>query len=95
MLIDKNSNGRVDEVRKIADNLDLPNGVVWQAGRLFVMTATLLLRYDDVDSLVMAGKVRRCACCRSRVWSAVAVMHSKLLALVVNPGSTPIKRLGV
>lgn len=68
VLIDIDSDGRVDEVRKIADKLDLPNGVVWQAGRLFVMTATLLLRYDNVDSLVMAGKVWRRGGYKSRAW---------------------------
>lgn len=55
--MDTDSDGRADTARTFTTGLDHPNGVVWHDGSLFVMTATHLVRYDDVDRLALSGQV--------------------------------------
>ena len=57
VTVDTDSDGRADTARTFITGLDHPNGVVWHNGSLFVMTATHLVRYDDVDRLALSGQV--------------------------------------
>jgi glucose/arabinose dehydrogenase len=73
VAVDTHSDGRADTARTFITGLDHPNGVVWHNGSLFVMTATHLVRYDDVDSLALSGQVQKNSDHdRGRVKSALA-----------------------
>lgn len=62
VLIDRDSDGRAEETRLLIGGLDHPNGVTWLGGALYVMTDTLLLRYDNIDTYAMSGEVRTHDC---------------------------------
>ena len=48
-LTDADGDGRADRVRKVADGLNMPNGVAWRDGSLFVAEVSRILRYDGID----------------------------------------------
>jgi glucose/arabinose dehydrogenase len=49
-VLDKDGNNRAEEVVAIASGLNLPNGVAFRDGDLYVAEATRILRYDDIES---------------------------------------------
>jgi glucose/arabinose dehydrogenase len=49
-LPDRNHNGYADEVIKIADNLNMPNGLAFHNGSLYVGEISRILRFDNIES---------------------------------------------
>jgi glucose/arabinose dehydrogenase len=48
-VVDRNHDGRADEVHTIAKGLNMPNGVAWKDGSLYVAEVSRVLRYDGID----------------------------------------------
>lgn len=48
-LVDKNGDHKADEVITIADTLNMPNGVAFRNGALYVAEINRILRYDDIE----------------------------------------------
>ncbi|MHB9154413.1 MAG: PQQ-dependent sugar dehydrogenase [Endomicrobiales bacterium] len=48
-VLDSNSDGRAEEVLPVAENLDMPNGVAFRNGALYVAEATRVLRFDGIE----------------------------------------------
>jgi glucose/arabinose dehydrogenase len=48
-VVDRDRDGRADEVRTIASGLRSPNGVAWRDGALYVAEVSRLLRFDGID----------------------------------------------
>ena len=51
-LVDRDKDMRVDEVHVIADGLNMPNGVAFREGALYVAEVSRLLRFDGIDDRV-------------------------------------------
>jgi glucose/arabinose dehydrogenase len=49
-VLDRNHDGRADEVITIARGLDMPNGVAFRNGSLYVAEVSRVLRYDGIES---------------------------------------------
>jgi glucose/arabinose dehydrogenase len=49
-LVDKNSDGVVDEVKVVASNVNNPAGVVFHNGSLYFSTVTQIFRLDDIEN---------------------------------------------
>jgi glucose/arabinose dehydrogenase len=49
-VLDRNHYARVDEVITIAEGLNMPNGVAFREGSLFVAEVNRVLRYDRIES---------------------------------------------
>ncbi len=49
-VLDKDGDQRADEVLTIARGLNMPAGVAYQNGSLYVAAVDRLLRYDDIDT---------------------------------------------
>lgn len=49
-LIDSDGDGRADERYLIAEGLQMPNGVAFRDGSLFVAEVSRILRYDDIEN---------------------------------------------
>lgn len=52
-VIDRDGDFRADEVHVIARGLNMPSGVTWHDGSLYVAATGRILRYDDIDARVM------------------------------------------
>ncbi len=48
-LVDKNGDHKADEVLTIADTLNMPNGVAFRDGALYVAEINRILRFDDIE----------------------------------------------
>ncbi len=48
-VVDRDRDGRADEVRTIASGLRSPNGAAWRDGALYVAEISRLLRFDGID----------------------------------------------
>lgn len=48
-VIDRNGDGKADDVITVADGLDEPNGVAFRGGSLYVAEATRVIRYDRIE----------------------------------------------
>jgi glucose/arabinose dehydrogenase len=48
-VVDRNRDGKADEVHTIASGLSTPNGVAWKDGALYVAEISRVLRYDGID----------------------------------------------
>ncbi|HEY0515411.1 MAG TPA: sorbosone dehydrogenase family protein [Thermoanaerobaculia bacterium] len=48
-VVDRNHDGRADEVHTIASGLREPNGVAWKDGALYVAEISRVLRFDGID----------------------------------------------
>lgn len=48
-VVDRDHDGRADEVRTIASGLRSPNGVAWRDGALYVAEVSRILRFDGID----------------------------------------------
>lgn len=49
-VIDRNQDGKADEVITIAQGLNMPNGVAFRDGALYVAEVNRILRYDDIET---------------------------------------------
>lgn len=57
-MIDEDGDGVADKVHVVINDKEVPNGVAWREGSLFVAQIGYVWRYDNVDELAVAGKVR-------------------------------------
>ncbi len=57
-IIDTNKDGIADSVVTVVDNLAAPLGLAYANGSLWVATTPTIYRFDNVDELALAGKVR-------------------------------------
>jgi len=48
-VVDRDQDGRADEVHTIASGLHSPNGVAWKDGALYVAEISRVLRFDGID----------------------------------------------
>lgn len=48
-VVDRDANGRADQVLTLARGLNMPNGVAFRAGALYVAEVNRVLRYDRVE----------------------------------------------
>jgi glucose/arabinose dehydrogenase len=48
-VVDRNHDGRADQVFLIAQGLDMPSGLAWRDGSLYVADVSRVLRYDGID----------------------------------------------
>ena len=53
-VIDRDKDNHADEIRVIADNLFMPNGVAFRDGSLFVAELNRILRFDDIENRLNA-----------------------------------------
>src|SRR6185503_5173898 len=49
-VTDSDNDGRADKVRVIAKGLDMPNGVAFRNGSLFVAENSRIIRFDDIEN---------------------------------------------
>jgi glucose/arabinose dehydrogenase len=49
-IIDRNQDGTADEVITLARGLNMPNGVAFRDGALYVATVNRILRFDDIEN---------------------------------------------
>lgn len=49
-VVDRNSDGMADEVLTIASGLQMPNGVAFRKGSLYVAELSRVLRYDNIEA---------------------------------------------
>lgn len=49
-VIDRDGDYRADRVRTIAEGLEMPNGLAFHEGNLYVATTTRILRFTDIES---------------------------------------------
>ncbi len=49
-LVDADGDGRADVHHIIAEGLQMPNGVAFRDGSLFVAEVTRIIRYDDIEN---------------------------------------------
>jgi len=54
-VLDHGKKGRADEVITIASGMDLPNGVAFRDGALYVAEASRVLRYDGIEGRLKAS----------------------------------------
>lgn len=55
--IDEDGDGVADHVHVVINDKNVPNGVAWREGSLFVAQIGFIWRYDNVDQLAIAGEV--------------------------------------
>jgi len=48
-LVDRDKDGRAEQVHTIASGLETPNGVAWKDGALYVAEISRVLRFDGID----------------------------------------------
>jgi glucose/arabinose dehydrogenase len=48
-VVDRDKDGRADQVFTVASGLNTPNGVAWKDGSLYVAEISRVLRYDGID----------------------------------------------
>jgi glucose/arabinose dehydrogenase len=53
-VVDKNKDWKADKVYTIASGLNMPTGVAFRNGSLYVATISTLLRYDDIEKKLAA-----------------------------------------
>lgn len=49
-ILDKDNNQQADEIITVADNLNMPNGVAFYKGALYVAEVSRVISYDDIES---------------------------------------------
>jgi glucose/arabinose dehydrogenase len=49
-VVDSDRDFRADRIRVLADGLNMPNGVAFRKGALYVAEVNRILRYDDIES---------------------------------------------
>ena len=60
-VIDRDADGTADSVVTVISNLPAPLGIAYANGSLWVATTPTIYRFDNVDELALAGRVRFCA----------------------------------
>jgi glucose/arabinose dehydrogenase len=53
-VVDRDKDGKADAVHVVADGLNVPNGVAWRDGSLYVAEINRILRFDDIDARLSA-----------------------------------------
>ena len=48
--LDRNNDSKADDVRVLAEGLDMPNGVAFRNGSLYVAEVSRVLRYDNIEA---------------------------------------------
>ena len=48
-VVDKDGDHRAEKVYVVDSGLDMPNGVAWRKGALYVAEVSRILRYDNID----------------------------------------------
>jgi glucose/arabinose dehydrogenase len=48
-VVDRDRDGRADQVFRIASGLNMPSGLAWRDGSLYVAEVSRVLRYDGID----------------------------------------------
>ena len=56
--LDSNNDGVAEATVTLLTGMNAPNGIAWHNGSLYVAEISRVLRFDDVDSHVLANKVR-------------------------------------
>ncbi|MBI5695011.1 MAG: sorbosone dehydrogenase family protein [Nitrospirae bacterium] len=51
-VLDKDKDGKADQVVTVARGLDEPNGVAYRGGSLYVAEISRILRYDDIERML-------------------------------------------
>ena len=59
-VIDRDADGVADSVVTVISNLPAPLGIAYANGSLWVATTPTIYRFDNVDELALAGRVRLC-----------------------------------
>jgi glucose/arabinose dehydrogenase len=54
-VLDRDGDHRADEVLLIADGLDLPSGLTWHDGDLYVGAVSTIYRFEDIDEQLAQG----------------------------------------
>jgi glucose/arabinose dehydrogenase len=49
-VLDRNNDSRADDVLVLAEGLDMPNGVAFRNGSLYVAEVSRVIRYDDIEA---------------------------------------------
>jgi glucose/arabinose dehydrogenase len=49
-VLDRNNDSKADEVLVLAEGLDMPNGVAFRNGSLYVAEVSRVIRYDDIEA---------------------------------------------
>ena len=49
-VLDRNNDSKADDVRVLAEGLDMPNGVAFRNGSLYVAEVSRVLRYDNIEA---------------------------------------------
>lgn len=49
-IADRDNDGRAEERYVVADGLDVPNGVAWHEGNLYVAQVSRILRFENIDT---------------------------------------------
>eukprot|EP00899_Mesostigma_viride_P004977 jgi/Mesvir1/14480/Mv05187-RA.1 len=56
-VIDDNGDNQPDRTLTVINNRNIPNGIAWRNGSLFVAEVTSVWRYDNVDTHALAGSM--------------------------------------
>jgi glucose/arabinose dehydrogenase len=51
-ILDRNNDNKADDILVIAQDLDMPNGVAFRNGSLYVAEVSKVLRYDNIDEML-------------------------------------------
>lgn len=49
-VLDRNNDNKADDVRVLAEGMDMPNGVAFRNGSLYVAEVSRVLRYDNIEA---------------------------------------------
>jgi glucose/arabinose dehydrogenase len=55
-VVDKDRDGKADQVVTLASGLEMPNGVAFRGGALYVAEVSRVLRFDDVESKLASAR---------------------------------------
>ncbi|MCY4158298.1 MAG: sorbosone dehydrogenase family protein, partial [Bacteroidetes bacterium] len=53
-VVDSDGDMKAEELHMIAENLELPTGLAYRDGSLYVAAVSQILRYDDIDSQILS-----------------------------------------
>jgi glucose/arabinose dehydrogenase len=54
-VLDRDGDGRAEKVATVASGLNMPNGVAWRDGALYVAETSRILRYDGLHAWLASG----------------------------------------
>ena len=59
-VLDRNKDSKADDVLVLAEGLDMPNGVAFRNGSLYVAEVSRVIRYDDIEARLENPPDTRC-----------------------------------